>query len=385
MILNARVLNIRKHKAIAFLDCYTGERDKQQFMIDKNLVTDNNIKCGDYIKVEGEITTNKNGNLIFLAHSILDISKATDWEHYKGINNKTNDVKQEILFNARNAGEQLLILEYKKRVLEKIKNILNNDNFEDMTSLLNVVERQKNGSRVIDAEIKNRKSNEPRFLRITLENQLKQACAILLKSVYSIDKAFRNMGEDNGHINEFLLFELVSIDYKIEDMINFILKMDNVAREEHKLLFDTNKNFIDKLEIVDFTNYKKRGEGLEEIKSKLNNVLITNYPAFSPLIKTDNNGNQTETRWYLNGRYTGHFYEDENDFSLIENLVDKQNDENNVEDEDINRLEYFTWGLPSTISFGISIDRWLQQSLNEDNINKVANPLGLDYSKIRRR
>ena len=198
------------------------------------------------------------------------------------------------------------------------------------------------------------------------------------------------MGEDNGHINEFLLFELVSLDYKMDDMINFISKMDLTAREEHKFDNVSNfkinyKDFIDKLEIVDFRDFQKRGQGLEEIKTKINNVLITNYPVFSPLIKTDDYGNQTETRWYMNGKYAGHFYEDENDASIIESLVKKQSSENNTEDQKINRLENFSWGLPSTISFGISIDRWLQQSLKEDNINKIANPLGLDYIKIRRR
>ncbi len=46
---------------------------------------------------------------------------------------------------------------------------------------------------------------------LSFENQLKQISSLLLKSVYSIDKVFRDMGEDLTHINEFLMFELVDL------------------------------------------------------------------------------------------------------------------------------------------------------------------------------
>ena len=385
MEINARILSMRKHKNVTFLDCYTGECGKLQFMIENDLLISNDIGCGDYIKVTGNIITNKSGNEVFLVSKFLTVSNSSDWNYYKGINNKTSDVKQEILFNARNGGSQLFLLQYKKSIITKIKNVLEMDNFEDMTTLLNVVERHKNGSKVVDAEINNRNDKQPRFLRITLENQLKQACAILLKSVYSIDKAFRNMGEDNGHLNEFLLLELISLDYKIDDMIKFIYKMDQIARNEFYNFDNVEASFISKLEIIDYNNIIKNGETIEDVNQQFENVLILNYPALSPFIRINSNGEQVEARWYMRGKYIGHFYEDENDFKQISELIKKQNILYNVEDEDINTLEYFNWGLPETTSFGISIDRWLQLSLNEDNINTIANPLGLDYAKTKRR
>ena len=385
MELNARILNIRKHKSVIFLDCYTGENGKVQFMIENDLSLINNINCGDYVRVDGNFIINRQGNEVFKVNKVSEVSKSNDWEYYKGINNKVNDVKQEILFNARNGGNQLILLQYKKNVLMKLKSLLDMDNFEDMTTLLNVVERHKNGSKVVAAEISNRNDNQPKFLRITLENQLKQACAILLKSVYSIDKAFRNMGEDNGHLNEFLLLELISLEYEIDDMIKFIQEMDKAARKEFYNLNSEDEDFIQPLEVIDYNSIVKSGESIETIKNKLDNILILNYPALSPFIRKNNNGEQVEARWYMRGKYIGHFYEDENDIKEINESIKKQNALNNVEDEEINTLDYFNWGLPETTSFGISIDRWLQLSLNEDNINRVANPLGLDYVKVKKR
>ena len=260
-----------------------------------------------------------------------------------------------------------------------------NDNFEDMTMFLNVVERYKNGSNVIDAELNNRKHNQPKYLRSTFENQLKQACSILLKSVYSIDKAFRNMGENSGHINEFLLLELVSIDYTLDDMINFIYKMDACARNEYCIISDKCDKFVSKLEVIDYNDIYVKSSSLDKILSSLDNILILNYPANSPFIKINNEGIQVETRWYMRGKYIGHFYEDENDTINVMSSINKQMDLNKLEDKDINPLNYFDWGLPNTVSFGVSIDRWLQLLLNETNINKVANPIGLDYTKAKKR
>lgn len=45
---------------------------------------------------------------------------------------------------------------------------------------------------------------------------------------------------------------------------------------------------------------------------------------------------------------------------------------------------YIEWGLPSTVSLRLSIDRWLQMLLDINNINSVANSIALDYPKTRR-
>lgn len=382
MKINARVLNVRKHKNYIFLDCYTKEFSKIQLMVDKNEENSNRITTGSYILVDGEMIKNKYNQSIIAVKKIFYVSEAKIWNQYKKDNLSENNVKNNILTNARNGGEQLEIWNFKRKTVSEIKNILNMDGFIDLTSYLNVVERYKNGSNVVDAEIKNRRNSEPRILRSTMENQLKQACAILLSSVYNIDKAFRNMGEDNGHINEFTLFELVSIDYTINDLIEFMLKMDKISRNIAKEL-ELKKDLIKELEIIDYNSFNNQYDFLNHLR-RIENCLVINYPIVSPYIKMEEDGNQKEVRWYMRGKYIGHFYEDENDYDIINSVI-KEQSKNNPSTNEINTMEYFKWGLPKTTSFGLSIDRWLQLCLNEQNINTVANPLGLDYVKKRRK
>lgn len=64
---------------------------------------------------------------------------------------------------------------------------------------------------------------------------------------------------------------------------------------------------------------------------------------------------------------------------LSEILLKQQKD-----NENINPMSYVEWGLPSTISLGLSIDRWLQMLLDINNINSIANPIALDHPKTRR-
>ena len=247
--------------------------------------------------------------------------------------------------------------------------------FFDATNLLNTVEYLPNGSGIIEAEIKDRE-NGPSYLRITLENQLKQMMAITLNSVYAIDKVFRNMGEDSNHTNEFLMLEFVSLKMSIDDIINFIKKIDGLAKnmaKKYNLISELND-----LEIIDYNDLVKYNKSFSEIKCNLINSLIVNFPCCSPFIKKDKTtGLQTEVRWYMDGKWISHFYNDENNEIVIRKILEKQMIETNK--EKINELDYYKWGLPYTTSFGLSIDRWLQALLQKENISSITNPIQLDY------
>ena len=209
-----RVLSIRTHKTVTFINAYSQEFGTTQFMIDNNIF--DNIKCGDLINIEFQDTFNQKNIPIKRIIKIKDIIQSKDFIPLKGMNNVQLDTKTKNLIDARNCGRQLNLLSFKKDVIYKLKEILNNLNYFDATGLTNTIEINSNGSGIKEAEIKDREDKEPRFLRITLENQLKQMSALTLKSVYAIEKVFRNMGEDKNHINEFLMLELVSL---LEDNI----------------------------------------------------------------------------------------------------------------------------------------------------------------------
>ena len=374
-----RVLSVRNHKTVSFISGYSTDFGNTQFMIDNNLFR--NIKCGDLINIEYLDVFNQKNIPIKKIIKINEIITGKDFPSLKGMNNEKLDIKTKNLIEARNCGKPLRFLEFKKDVLYKLKEILNNLNYFDATGLTNTIEINSNGSGIKEAEIKNREDKDPKFLRITLENQLKQISALTLKSVYAIEKVFRNMGEDKNHINEFLMLEMVSLLENMSDVTTFVTNIDNSVKE----LAEKNKILIadNKLQIIDYSEIDKSSINYEILRKSFLNTLVINYPCESPFIKKDEkDGLRKEVRWYVNGHWISHFYEDENNYNNIKEVLEKQKEKSI--DKEINMLNYYEWGLPQSISLGLSIDRWLQILCNLENINSIANPLSLDYVKRRK-
>lgn len=375
--MNIRVLSIRKHKSVSFINGYCSEFGTQQYMIDNCLLS--NIKCGDLIDADYIDTLNMKGNPIKKITNIKEFVSCTDFESFKGINGKIIDQKYKNYLCARNCGIQLELLKFKREIIIKLKEILNELNFIDVSSLLNTVEFYKNGSGIIDAEIMDRDDSTPKYLRTTLEGQLKQIAGITLQSVYAIDKVYRNMGEDSSHINEFLMLEFISLSLTLDEIIDLVSKIDKNIQEMalNYGMLDSEK----KLNIIDYNDVVKSCISFEQIKNELKNTLVLNFPCNSPFIKKDEVDNlRKEVRWYVNGHWISHFYKDENNIDNIDEALIEQNLLS--QKDNVNPLNYFKWGLPSTTSFGLSIDRWLQMMLNQENINSIANPLSLDYKKV---
>lgn len=372
-----RIINIRRHKQFTFLDAYVPDNGILQFMIDSK--QSERYKVGDIITVNAEKIRNNRGNEIIYISNVLDYVPTLSHETYKGKKYENSDPKYFDYINSRNGGNQIELLYYKKNIIDFIKQKLNHNNFFDATTLINNVEKYKNGSNITDAVISNREFPSPMYMRVTLENQLKQMVSILLKSVYSIDKVYRNMGEDSGHINEFLMFEFVSLNYSIDDIIQFVLSLDKEARSLINN-YNLNINTLPKdIEIIKYEDLIKKGFlEFSQIQKELSNTLILDFPCESPFIK-ETNGKKTEIRWYMNGKWISHFYDDENDYEKIKRSLEKQNNATNK--ENTNNLDYMSFGIPNTTSFGLSIDRWLQLFLDKQNINSIANPLQLDYVK----
>ena len=200
-----RVLSIRRHKTITFINVYNDLLGNIQCMIDNDLII--NINCGDLIKCSISDDFNRKGERIKRIISVDKVISGYDFQSYKGINNESFSDREKDYLNARNCGRQLIILKYKKEILNNIRSRLDSLDYFDATGLLNTVEYYSNGSNIKDAIIQDRADREPKYLRVTLENQLKQMTAVILKSTYAIEKVFRNMGEDKSHINEFLMLE----------------------------------------------------------------------------------------------------------------------------------------------------------------------------------
>lgn len=372
-----RILSIRKHKEVSFINAYMNKYDNTQFMIDNTLLI--NIKCGDLIDIEYKNTYNNKGSIIKKIVEIKDKVSCNNFDSGKGINNIIVDNKEKNYIDARNGGFQIQILKYKKALIKKIKEILDFLDYFDASGLTNVIEHYQNGSGIIEAEILNRKSNAPKYLRITLENQLKQMTAITLQSTYAIDKVFRNMGEDSSHINEFLMLEMVSISNDIEKLTSFIKQIDTLSKElaeEYKIIIRDKE-----ISVIDYEEIMKSKIDYEKLRKEFINTIVLNYPCTSPFIKKEEeNDIRREIRWYINGHFIAHYYKDENSIENISEILNVQKLMCPTKDN-INPLTYFEWGLPATASLGLSIDRWLQMLLDFENIISIANPIALDYQK----
>lgn len=366
--MNIRVLSFRKHKYITFVNGYCDEFGTEQFMVENKLFQ--SINCGDLIKANFVIEKNNKGQFIKKIITIDEIVKSTNFISGKSINGIKN-TKEKNLIEARNAGLPLKYLQLKQELLLSIRKILDANFYYDVTGLINTVENYSNGSNINEMKIQS-KYDGVKYLRISFENQLKQISALLLKSVYSIDKVFRDMGEDSTHINEFLMFELVDLSNDIDKITKLIIKFDELSKkmcDKYGLGIKEKK-----LDVIDYTELRKYG------KENLLNTLVINYPCDSPFIKKDLNEDlRKEVRWYMNGHWIAHYYHDENNFENVKDILQLQQD--NSMKENINTLDYFSWGLPSSVSLGLSIDRWLQMVLDVENLYTIADPLSLGYSE----
>ena len=172
------------------------------------------------------------------------------------------------------------------------------------------------------------------------------------------------------------MLELVSIEEDISQMIDFVKYLDKLSKEQAE---SYNIDISQKdLQIIDYNEIPTNQ--FERFRKSFINTLVTNFPCESPFILKDEEGMRKEIRWYINGHWISHFYQDENNYNNVkEILLSQQKLKDNL-----NPISYIEWGLPSTVSFGLSIDRWLQMLLDINNINSVANPIALDYPKTRR-
>ena len=208
-----------------------------------------------------------------------------------------------------------------------------------------------------------------------MENQLKQACAILLNSVYSLDTVFYDKFVNSNVDREVCILEFVSLEYDYSDLLRFIESLDSVLRT---LFIELNLDAFgysvpDTLQILDFNEFSNDHVDYSE----LDNAIITNVPVNSPFIDLDSNGNRKEIQWIVRGKMLGHGYKDEFDFNALIPTVETQMKQLNL--TDCNKMDYMNYGIPRTFSFGLGIDQLLYRFYNLEHIINISNPLGIYF------
>lgn len=378
MKLICRALNIRKHKSVVFVDAYTNKGLIEQLMFDKDIFEKTKMKSGDCFSVSGETVKNKNGYQVFKAQKLLWLNPCISWDRVNTTQMTGSGYEKYAQTNARNGGSQIAIYKLKKELITQISAILEKDGFE--SAKCNILEKKRTASAIPPFQTATKMTNDPLYLRITPENQLKQISAILLNSVYTIDNVFYNKNPDAKHQPEMCTLEFIGLEYTQQKLLRFITKVSRLMSNLNKKYgFENTHSEIQ--EIVNYNDLDKLGIKYQRRIPEFHNTILINAPVDNLFVKNTAQGCRTETKWYMNGSLIGHGYSDEVDYFKIKKNLQQQKESNDV--QDVNEMSYFKWGLPKSMSFGLGIDTLIYRHLNLSHMSLVCNPFGLNYENSR--
>lgn len=368
-----RILNVRKHKNVSFLDVYEKLGNRLQLLCHNSLLSNVSLTIGDILCFEGINTVNNSGLPIIEIKEIYWQNSAISWCSPKGVYNTLQSSLEEIRYNSRNAGKQVFLWQGRYYAISSIKEMLISNDFLEINC--KVIEDKRTSAKRVPLEISSIHQDTPLFLRITMENQLKQACAILLSSVFSLDNVFYDKAVTANVDREVCILELVSIERSIDDIILLIKEIDTILRNIFSQfhLEQFNYSLPSDLQIVEYSDLN-----VHEINYFLfENTLIKNVPVSSPFVREDTNGKRYEFQWIIRGKMLGHGYDDE--FNYYNLLKAVNNQKQQLDLEDCNQMDYMKYAIPRTTSLGLGIDQLLYRFWNLEHIISISNPLGIYF------
>lgn len=337
------------------------------------MLVNNSLSIGDIICFEGFDTVNNRGNSIIEIKQLYWHNSAIAWDSPKGISNPINSSLKGIRYNARNAGKQLLLLQGKLQAFNLIKALLVNNRFLEINC--KIIEEKRTSAKRQPLIVSSVHDDSPLYLRITMENQLKQYCAILLHSVFSMDNVFYDKAITPNVDREVCVLELVSIEHSLNELINLIVQIDYILRNIFSKLhlLDFGYSLPADIEIVEYSNFTD-----QKIEySALHNTIVKHVPVTTPFVRKSCSGLRTEFQWIVRGKMLAHGYEDEFEYDNLLNSVNNQKAELGL--ENCNQMDYMRYAIPRTTSFGLGFDQLLYRFWNLEHIINISNPIGIYF------
>ena len=368
-----RILNIRRHKKVSFFDVYENLGTRLQLICSNMLLINISLSIGDIISFEGVETVNNHGQLIIEIKSFYWQNHAIEWNSPKGIHDTLKSSLEEIRYNARNSGKQLQLFFGKLQVLNLIKKLLTSNRFLEVDC--KIIEEKRTSAKRQPLAVTSIHKNTPLYLRITMENQLKQYCAVLLHSVFSIDSVFYDKAVTANVDQEVCILELVSIEHSIDELINLIVQIDNILRITFLglHLIDFGYSIPPNIEIIEYADLKDNS-----IKySTYQNTLIKHVPVNSPFVRLPDSGFRTEFQWIVRGKMLAHGYEDEFNYNNL--LKSVNNQKNEIGLDNCNQMHYMQYAIPRTTSLGLGFDQLLYRFWDLEHIINISNPIGIYF------
>lgn len=368
-----RILTIRKHKKVTFFDVSEKLGNRLQLLCYNVHLENTALSIGDILCFNGKNSVNKNGKPLIEITEIYWVNHASKWSTPKGIAQTLSSSLEEIQVNSRNAGKQIKLWKCQYEFKNAIATILKLDNFLEYKC--KSIEEKRTSAIRKPLSVSGENVSKDLYLRITMENQLKQACSILLNSVYSLDNVFYDKLITSNVDREVCILEFVSLEYDLKDIIQFIQNLDSILRTlfNNLELEDFGYSVPSNLQIIDYKELNTNCINYSEFE----NAIITNVPANSPFIKINTSGERTETQWVVRGKMLGHGYKDEFNYTSLLSVIEIQKKELNL--TNCNKMDYMNYGIPRTFSFGLGIDQLLYRFYNLEHIISISNPLGVYF------
>lgn len=367
-----RVLTMRKYKATTFIDTFSSKDfSRVQLMLANSLPRMYEIALGDILEVKYEETTSRSGAQVLEVNYIGEIIHSKNQLLYKSKQSaKLDDIRKECLYNSINGGRHLLIWKFKYEFTRAIRDLLSSHGFVDV--ITPIVMEDRGTSTVQPMKVVSNFGGEG-YLKITHELELKKIYYITLTPVFEIGELTRDVYSTQFGVNEFLSLEYVA-PVGHTNMLELIKSIISLAKSiAERLHLDYNEDFA-KLEIKDLEcSETECGDSASTVYLKL----VTD----SPLVKTASTGSKTEFKWKYGLKTIAHGYIDENQPDIISELFAQQ--QKSLKEKGIKAktdkkyLEILGYSSPSSESFNLGIDRFIQFFLNLDTAYHVHNILGI--------
>lgn len=363
LVLAGRVMAIRGHGAISFLDLEDGTGKIQLFLeSEKDL-----IDIGDFIEAEGTLFTTKSGEKTLrvsrwkmLAKSLLPLPEK--WHGLQDVEERYRKRYLDLLMNP----EVRAVFEKRAAIIQSLRDFLLKHQFVEVQTP--TLQTLYGGASARPFKTHLNALDQDMFLRIAPELYLKRLLVGGFERVFEFTTNFRNEGMDREHNPEFsaLEFYVAYQDYEwgmgfIEDMF-VALAPDRFHKPFRRITYSELMAPHGSLEDAVF-------------KEKVRHTLIEptfvyDYPAsMFPLAKE-------VFQFYAGGFEMVKAFTELNDpidqrerFAAQENMRAKGDEEAQRMDEDyIEALEY---GMPPAAGFGIGIDRLVAFLTGSHSIREV--------------
>lgn len=342
-----RVVNLRVHKNTIFADILNAN-EKRQLMIDRDLYDSPSFNEGTIISGSGSVSLSKKGYEVIIP------------QDYK------------ILLNPQKyTGEDYL---GRKRVVEKSKlidiirvELMKHDFLETITPTLS----SSRGTSSINPFSTLTKDHKERYLRFTLEMELKKICSNTQFPVYEIGNVFRNMGIDRKHpTHEYTILEAI---YPYAEFKEGIKICSNIfykyAKSVKHSLPPLSVRNISK-ELVKHPPEKWNEVYKKNIRLVKNPTLFVGPPSeWSPLSKKNGDNIARDAEIVYNKFAIAHICDENNDVEELLKNLEKQcryNDKS-MKDIDPRFLEALQQGLPPSVGFCLGIDRIINIFMEDKN------------------